>query len=198
MESGTAETGVAKRGEFHNGTHFITIHPLESRVGTYLIGKIANWEKKVEVQPHFNEIERLNRRIKDVSAWKRKIARARSGKAGEPLKAISRVIASFNEMVRDNAYHASMINEVLKSERNHVFHIVGRDGIRPGRVFSKIPDYAFAVNASDLKNVEQMLKDKSRLGDTNARESAFAISGMLKEARKSISEKPPRTHAKHK
>jgi len=189
---------TAPRGEFHGGTHFITIHPLESDFGTYLLGKIVSWDKKVEAQPHFNELGRLNRRIMDVSAWKKKIERAKAGKSAEPRKAISRIIDSFNEMIKDNEYHAKMINEVLKSERNHAFHIIGDDEIRPGHVFSKIPTYAFSVNDSDVKCIEAKLRNKAGLKDMKVRESALAISGMLEEAQKSIFEKPSRIFAKRK
>ena len=186
------DTKLSEPGEFHGGTHFITIHPLESNVGTYLVGKIAERKKVVEAQRHFDAIERLNERIKDVDAWKSRIARAKAGGRGDPKKAVLRVVRSFNKLVQEDTDHAVMINEILKNERNHIIHLVGYDGIRPGQVFSKIPVYAVMPTDSDLHRIKSMLSNKARLGDVGARMSAFEISDLLKKARKFKGAKIPR------
>lgn len=191
MESGKVGTGFVKRGEFHNGTHFITIHPLPSSVGTYLLGKCSSWNNYLKVSPHFREIERINNSIKDVNSWKKRIARAKQGKNVNPRKAISRAINTFDGLVNGHAYHAKRINEILKDERTHVFHLVGHDSVKPGQVFSEIPDYAVMVNKSDLERIEGMIKNGHLFEDKNARQSAFEIKKLLAEGQRAIMAKKP-------
>jgi len=196
METKKSETEVARRGEFRNGTHFVTIHPLPSDVGTYLLGKCASWNNYLEVSPHFREIERINNRIKDVQSWKKSIARARLGKNADPKRAISRTVNEFNELVKSHAYHSKRINEILKDEGTHVFHLVGQDGVKPGQVFSKIPEYAFMVDQSDLKKIEKMIKTESLFEDKKARESAFEIQKILIASQRSIMARKPMPQAR--
>ena len=196
MEPRKPEKEVARRGEFNNGTHFITIHPLPSNAGTYLLGKCASWKNYLEVSPHFREIERINNKIKDVQAWKKTIARARQGKNANPKRAISRTVNEFNKLVKSHAYHSKRINEILKEDGTHVFHIVGQDCIKPGQVFSKIPEYAFMVGQSDLEEIEKMIKTESVFEDKNARQSAFEIQKLLLASQRAIMARKPMPQAK--
>jgi hypothetical protein len=193
-----AEAIPKRQGEFHDGTHFITIHPLPSKDGKYLVGKCIPWHTVLEVEPHFYKIQKISERIKDLGAWKQKISRAKANKRQEPLNAILRIKHDFKRMIHDGEYHADAINEILTDKGYHVFHYTDQESVPSGKVFSKIPSAAKEVSKSELKRIKQMLKNEDQLGDLEATKAAEEIWTMLNNEHCELLLRTTRPYAKRK
>ena len=161
---------------FKGGMHFIAVNALKSPHSTYLLGKLAPRPTLLDAQGHFHAIEGTYEKIKDVGCWKKRIAKAKE--SANPSRELEKVTKKFNNYLDDVSYHTRRIQELLESHEDHSFRTLS-DEIKPGHIFTKIPQDAHPITWHDEPHIERAIVESSPIGDKETFDAATLVSNEL-------------------